>query len=224
MQYEWLLFDADDTLFDYPKAEDSALRGALEHFGLVYQTDTLRLYQGINREVWSEFERGELTAEALRLKRFRRLFEEIQVQLDPVEFSQKYLDNLAQTSDLITGAKQILQILSGQYRLAIVTNGLSEVQRSRLERAGIMKFFEKIFISEELGTPKPEIGFFNEVFKKIDNPAKNKVLIIGDSLSSDMWGGIQYGIDTCWFNPGGEITELPVTYIIKTLGELKNIT
>jgi len=105
----------------------------------------------------------------------------------------------------------------------LVTNGLSVVQRPRLERSAIHPFIEKIFISEEMEVAKPDAGFFEAVFREIDHPAKDEVLIIGDSLSSDMQGGINYGIDTCWLNPGGKTTELPVTYAINTLGQLLDI-
>ena len=220
MPYTWLLFDADDTLFDYPLAEGKALHSTFEHFGQVYRSEYLRIYQVFNRQVWAEFERGETTAAELRLKRFRLLFNEIDLPLNPPDFSQRYLENLAQASDLFPQAAEVMKALSDRYHIALVTNGLKEVQRARLERSAIRPFIEKIFISEELGAAKPYPGFFEAVFKEIGNPPKSEVLIIGDSLSSDMQGGINYGIDTCWFNPAGKTTELPVTYQIGNLGEL----
>jgi 2-haloacid dehalogenase len=220
MTYQWLLFDADDTLFDYPLAEGKALRGTFEYFGQVYRSEYLRMYQVFNRQVWAEFERGETSTTELRLKRFRLLFDEIGVSLDPQDFSQRYLENLAQASDLFPGAVELLKALSGRYHIALVTNGLKEVQHARLEHSAIRPYIDKIFISEEIGAAKPAAGFFEAVFREIGNPPKNQVLIIGDSLTSDMLGGINYGIDTCWFNPGGKTTELPVTYTIGKLGEL----
>jgi 2-haloacid dehalogenase len=223
MSYTWLLFDADDTLFDYPLAEGKALRNTFEHFGQVYRSEYLRIYQVFNRQVWGEFERGETTASELHLKRFRLLFDELGVALDPPDFSQRYLENLAQASDLFPGAAELLQALTGRYHIALVTNGLKEVQRARLERSAIRPFIEKIFISEEIGPAKPLAGFFEAVFQEIGLPPKNQVLIIGDSLTSDMQGGINYGIDTCWFNPAGKTTTLPVTYTIRTLGQVLEI-
>ena len=223
MAYTWLLFDADETLFDYPLAEGKALRNTFEHFGQVYRSETLRIYQVFNRQVWAEFERGETTAEELRLKRFRLLFDEIGVSLDPQDFSQRYLENLAQASDLFTGAADLLKALTSRYHIALVTNGLKEVQRPRLERSAIRPFIEKIFISEEMGAAKPHAGFFEAVFSEIGNPQKSEVLIIGDSLTSDVKGGVDFGIDTCWFNPGGKASEMPVTYTIKTLSQLEDI-
>ena len=223
MSYTWLLFDADDTLFDYPLAEGKALRSTFEHFGQVYRSEYLRIYQIFNRQVWAEFERGATTALELRLKRFRLLFDEIGISLNLQDFSQRYLENLAHTSDLFPGTAELLQTLTGRYHIALVTNGLKEVQRLRLENSAIRPFIEKIFISEEIGVAKPAAGFFEAVFQEIGLPLKNQVLIIGDSVTSDMQGGINYGIDTCWFNPAGKTTALPLTYIIRTLGQLLEI-
>lgn len=223
MPYTWLLFDADDTLFDYPLAEGKALRSTFEHFGQVYRSEYLRIYQVFNRQVWAEFERGETSAAELRLKRFRLLFGEIDLPLDPPDFSQRYLENLAQASDLFPQAEDVLKALSDRYHIALVTNGLKEVQRPRLERSTIRPLIEKIFISEEMGAAKPTTGFFEAVFKEIGSPAKADVLIIGDSLTSDIKGGIDFGIDTCWFNPSGKTSTLPVTYTIASLSKLLEI-
>jgi 2-haloacid dehalogenase len=223
MPYTWLLFDADDTIFDYPLAEGKALRSTFEHFGQVYRSEYLRIYQVFNRQVWAEFERGETSAAELRLKRFRLLFSEIESPLDPPDFSQRYLENLAQASDLFPQAVEVMKALSGRYHIALVTNGLKEVQRPRLERSAIRPFLEKVFISEEIGVAKPHAGFFEAVFQEIGNPPKAEVLIIGDSLTSDIKGGIDYGIDTCWFNSGGKTTTLLVTYTIASLSQLLEI-
>jgi len=223
MPYNWLLFDADDTLFDYPLAETKALRITFEHFGQAYRSQYLQIYQVFNRQVWKGYEHGEISTTELRLKRFRLLFEKIGVSLDPQEFSQHYLENLAQASDLLPGVLEVMNALSGHYHTALVTNGLKDVQRPRLEHSAIRPFIEKIFISEELGVAKPSDGFFKAVFREISFPAKADVLIIGDSLATDMQGGISYGIDTCWFNPAGKISTLPVTYMIKNFTQLLEI-
>jgi len=223
MSYTWLLFDADDTLFDYPLAETKALRSTFEQFGQVYRSEYLRIYQVFNRQVWEKFELGETSATELRLKRFRLLFNEIGMPLDPQEFSQRYLENLVQASDLLPGAAEVLKALSGRYHIGLVTNGLKEVSRPSLESSAIRPFIEKIFISEEMGVAKPAAGFFEAVFQEIGQPAKNQVLIIGDSLASDMQGGINYGIDTCWFNPAEKTTALTVTYTVTSLGQLLDI-
>jgi len=142
------------------------------------------------------------------------------ISLDPQKFSPLYLKNLARGSDLFDRVYEVLQTLSERYHIALVTNGLPDVQRPRLERSAIHALIEKVFISEEIGVAKPDPAFFDFVFQAIGSPDKNEVLIIGDSLTSDMQGGIHYGIDTCWYNPGKKTTDLPVTYQIQNLQEL----
>ena len=220
MSYSWLLFDADDTLFDYSLPETKVLRSTFEHFGQVYRSQYLQIYQVQNRKVWEEFERGETSTSELRLKRFRLLFEEIGFPLDPHDFSQCYLEYLTHTSDLIPGAVDILKALSGRYHIVLVTNRLKDLQRPRVEHSAICQLIEKVFISEEMGVAKPAAGFFEAVFQEIGNPPKSQVLNIGDSLTCDMQGGIKYGIDTCWFNPAGKTTTLMVIYTINTFGKL----
>jgi HAD superfamily hydrolase (TIGR01549 family) len=127
---------------------------------------------------------------------------------------------LALGADLLPGAQEIVRALKPRFHLALVTNGLADVQRPRLERSALADCFEKVFISEEVGAAKPSTAYFDAVFGAIGNPPKNEVLIIGDSLSSDMQGGLGYGIDTCWYNPDRKTTDLPVTYQISRLLEL----
>ena len=220
MKYLWLLFDADDTLFDYPKAEAKALFWTLEQLGFSYRSDYLPIYHKHNQQVWREFEQGLLTPLQLRTKRFQLLFAEIGLISDPQLFSPLYLKNLALGSDLFDGVADTLLTLSKDYHIGLVTNGLADVQRPRLENSSIYQLIEKVFISEELGAAKPDKAYFDFVFKEIGNPQKNEVLIIGDSPTSDMLGGIQYGIDTCWYNPSQKTAALPVTYQIQTMTEL----
>jgi 2-haloacid dehalogenase len=220
MAYTWLLFDADDTLFDYPRAEADALRRTFDQFRQVFHQELLNRYQVYNQQVWSEFEHGGINPHDLRLKRFRLLFEEIHSLLDPEEFSQRYSKNLARASYLLPHAETVLHALSGRFHIALVTNGLKDIQPERVKRSTIHQYIEKIFISEEIGVAKPETAFFDFVFSEIGHPPKSKVLIIGDSLASDIRGGLEYGIDTCWFNPNGKITALPITYEIKSLKQL----
>ena len=220
MKYRWLLFDADDTLFDYPKAEAKALQWTFEQSGFPFRSNYLATYHKYNQQVWREFELGQVTSLELRTKRFNLLFTEMAISLDPQKFSPLYLKNLARGSDLFDRVYEVLQTLSERYHIALVTNGLPDVQRPRLERSAIHALIEKVFISEEIGVAKPDPAFFDFVFQAIGSPDKNEVLIIGDSLTSDMQGGIHYGIDTCWYNPGKKTTDLPVTYQIQNLQEL----
>jgi 2-haloacid dehalogenase len=223
MTYTWLLFDADDTLFDFPRAEANALRWTLEQVGLPFETPYFEIYSRHNLAVWKEFERGEVTSAELRTRRFRLFFDEVGFAADPEAVSPLYLRNLARGTDLLPGAEEVIRFLKPRFRLALVTNGLADVQNPRLARSVLADCFEKVFISEEVGAAKPSIAYFDAVFGAIGNPPKNEVLIIGDSLSSDMQGGLGYGIDTCWYNPARKTTDLPVTYQISQLLELIQI-
>jgi 2-haloacid dehalogenase len=221
MKYKWILFDADDTLFDFPASEAKALRLTMNEVGIEFSPEILALYSGFNRQVWKELERGELDGAELRVKRFRLLFRELGSSLDPVLVSPVYLRNLARGSELLPGAEELVAWLAGRCGLALVTNGLKDVQRPRIEASALRGRFERIFISEELGAAKPSRAFFEAVFEGLGRPAKAETLVVGDSLSSDMAGGIDYGIDTCWYNPAGAETDLPVTFRIGSLGELR---
>jgi 2-haloacid dehalogenase len=223
LEYRWLLFDADNTLFDYRKAEAFALETTFADLGILFREDYLDTYRRYNRQVWDEFERGEVTSVELRAKRFRLFFGKIDAESDPEIFSARYLKNLSHGSQLVDGAAEILQALSKHYHLAVVTNGLKDVQRPRLEASTIRGLVEQLIISEEVGAAKPSKEYFEAAFERIGRPDKAEVLIVGDSLTSDMQGGLDYGIDTCWYNPQGAATELPITYRIRNLHELLDL-
>jgi 2-haloacid dehalogenase len=220
--YHWLLFDADGTLFDYDRAEAKALEGTFRDFNLPFAVEHTRAYQKINQQIWLDFENGQITSTALPVARFERLFAAIHLQADPERFSQRYLQNLAAASDLIDGAEEIIRRLKDKYRLVLITNGLKDVQRPRLACSAIAGCFEAVAISEELGAAKPDPRYFDLVFAMIGQPPRETVLIIGDSLTSDIQGGNRYGLDTCWFNPQGKPQNpiFPVTYEIHKLDEL----
>ncbi|MCP4356826.1 MAG: noncanonical pyrimidine nucleotidase, YjjG family [Chloroflexi bacterium] len=224
MRYTWLLFDADHTLFDFDSAEVKALRNAFAEFGFPYNGRTADIYRTINQQIWQQLERGEITVGELRTTRFLRLFTAVGVQTDPLPFSDSYLRHLSQCGDLIVGAEETIQQLSQNYQLALITNGLSDVQRPRLAASPLTQYFTAVTISDEVGFTKPDPRIFDIAFSAMNQPAKSKVIIIGDSLTSDMQGGHDYGIDTCWFNPNGKTRNgLPLTFEIKHLSELINI-
>lgn len=223
MMYQWLLFDADNTLFDFNLAEVKALENSFAEFGYPYNGRSATIYRTINKEVWQQLERGEISATALRTTRFSRLFDAVGIQGKPEPFSTAYLRHLANCGDLIEGAESLLQQLSQRYRLALITNGLADVQRPRLAASPLQPYFETVTISDEIGVAKPDPAIFDVAFGQMGNPQKTAVLIIGDSLSSDMQGGLNYGIDTCWYNPEKKPTEMPVTYNIQRLDELETI-
>ncbi len=222
MRYRWVLFDADGTLFDYEKAEERALRRTFEELGCAYVSNYAETYRTINGRIWTDFERGLISQSRLRTRRFELLFEAIQLHCDPEIFSTRYLLNLAQGTDLIAGADRVLESLYGRVGMVMITNGLAAVQRSRLARSEISGYFVDIVISEEVGAAKPDERIFDVAFERMNNPARKDVLIVGDSLASDIWGGNRYGIDTCWYNPSRKSPDLDVTiqYQIEHLSEL----
>jgi YjjG family noncanonical pyrimidine nucleotidase len=200
-RYQWLLFDADGTLFDYDRAERAALAGALQQIGVAFEPEHLTAYRRFNQQVWQAFERGQITPDALKVRRFELLFQSIGVAHSPADFSPRYLAALADCSALLDGALEVVQTLRKNHQIAVVTNGLQAVQRRRLNRSAIRDCVAEVFISEELGVAKPAPEFFDAVFARLGNPTKRDVLMIGDNWSSDIVGGVNYGLDTCWYNP-----------------------
>jgi 2-haloacid dehalogenase len=225
MRYDWLLFDADGTLFDYDKAETAALQRTFQALDVPYQPDYLPAYRRVNALMWRTFERGEITQAKLKPRRFELLSEAINVPLDPDQFSATYLLQLGQNAQLIDGTESMLQALNGKVKMMLITNGLQAVQRSRFTLSPLSEHFTDLVISEEVGVAKPDRRIFDIAFEKMGNPAKDRVLMIGDSLSSDMAGGVNYGIDTCWFNPDGQVQDglEGITYDIQSLSELPDI-
>jgi len=223
--YPWLWFDADNTLFDYNKAEGNALKQTFHLLSLPFEKDYLSVYQRINHNLWQALEKREITPAVLQFRRFELLLESLQQNASPQQMSSVYLEQLAICSELMQDAHKVLQSLHTKCRFAIVTNGLQAVQRSRLSHSSIREFITDIIISEEIGTAKPHVAFFEIASSRLGNPPKSDILIIGDSLTSDMQGGVNYGIDTCWFNPNNapQPDNLPLTYQIQHLLELLDL-
>lgn len=196
-----VLLDMDDTLLDFKKAEARALSKSLTELGIGHDETVLRRYSQINLEHWERLENGEITREQVLLGRFQQLLSELREDnADPVELRDRYEYNLSQGHDFVEGAEEVLKILFDRYRLFLVSNGTAIVQKGRLASAGITPFFERIFISEEIGVNKPEREYFERCFRQIPDFDRNRCVIVGDSLTSDIRGGINAGIHTCWFN------------------------
>lgn len=220
--YRWLLFDADGTLFDYDRAERVALEQALGHIGVSFEPGHLTSYRRINQALWQRVETGDIKPGEVKVRRFELLLEAIGVAQSAAALSASYLECLANCSELVEGAEAVLQALHRKYRIAIVTNGLTVVQRGRLARSVIRHHVSDIIISEEIGAAKPAREFFDTAFARLANPAKREVLMIGDGWSSDIQGAVEYGIDACWYNPGGKPrpADLKIAREIASLREL----
>lgn len=229
-KYEYLLFDADNTLFDFNMAEFLAFRETAESGELPYSEELYREYSMINDSLWKKLEVGAITLEHLKLERFRMLLislgypENEQTTEIAEKLRDTYMRSLSEQTCLIEGATEVCRELSKHYRMFIITNGIGMIQRSRLENSELKPYFEDIFVSEELGAAKPSQAYFDAVFARIGYPVKEKCLVIGDSLTSDCDGAIMYNLDICRYNPNG----LPdngreITYTVKKLSELTAI-
>jgi putative hydrolase of the HAD superfamily len=185
----------------------------------------LQEYSAINSAMWKEFEDGLVTQEKLKVERFKRLSEKINTVFNEVEFARSYSRHLSNTSFLYDDSIDLVKDLYKNYRLTLITNSLKDVQDNRLRKSVIGKYFEDIVISEEVQVAKPDTKIFELALNNIKHTDKSSVLMVGDSLNSDIQGGINFGIDTCWFNPNRIVnrTRFKPTYEISNLMELKSV-
>lgn len=226
MKYKIIIFDADETLFDFKKSERDAFKNAMLEFNIKYNENYhLKVYKDINTIIWKELENGLITQEELKIERFKRLSHKLNIKFNEYDFAKSYMKHLSHASFLYDDSINLVESLHKNYRLSIVTNGLKDVQNNRIRKSIIGKYFEDIVISEEIQVSKPNPKIFEYALNNMNHTDKRNVLMVGDSLTSDIQGGINFGIDTCWFNPNKIInkTEIKPTYEISNLMELKNI-
>lgn len=226
MKYEIIIFDADETLFDFKKSERHAFKNTMLEFNIEYDENYhLKVYSDINAAIWKEFENGLITQKELKVERFKRLSHKLNIQFNDFEFSKSYVKHLSYASFLYDDSIDLIESLYKDFKLFIVTNGLKDVQNNRIRKSIIAKYFEDILISEEVVVSKPDAKIFELALNSINHINKSKILMVGDSLTSDVQGGINFGIDTCWYNPNKieNNTEIKPTYEISSLNELKNL-
>lgn len=224
-RYDWALLDIDGTLLDFRQAETLALTHTPSELGLNVPEGFLAAYHEINDGLWRQFESGLLSARDVRTQRFEHLFDKLDLPGDPNVFSETYLANLSKHSTFLDGAERLLAGLKDRIGLVALTNGFADVQHARIARLGLQDAFQHVVISEEVGVAKPEPGVFDIVFERIGHPPKDAVLMVGDSLSSDIRGGSDYGIDTCWYNPDHltNTTHIEPTYEIEHLDDVSGL-
>ncbi len=196
-----IFFDLDGTLLDFQAAENRAILGTLARLGVPPLPETAARYSAINQAQWELLEEGKLTRPQVLLRRFDLLFGELGLDRSSREAQSIYEELLSRGHDYLPGAQALLERLYGTYRLYLVSNGTAYVQARRLRDSGIRRYFTDIFISEEVGYDKPARAFFDRCFAAIPDFHRERALIVGDSITSDMRGGINAGIRTCWFNP-----------------------
>ena len=201
-----ILWDIDGTILNFQSAAENSLKNTFRKFGYGEITDELlHMYEEINDVYWCKLEKGEITKEKLLVERFVEFFTKIGVETTRVkEFNQAYLNGLLDTVVFMPEAYETVKKLHPQYKQYIVTNGVKQLQRQKIAKAKIEEFFDGIFISDEIGHEKPQIEFFDYVFDRIETQNRDEIMIIGDSLTSDIAGGIHAGIHTCWYHPSNE--------------------
>lgn len=225
-RYEIVLWDVDQTLLDFTKSEDYALRHSFGQFGRTIDTETVRLYSGINDSYWKRLEKGEISKERVLLGRFETLFSRLSItEIKAEEFAAVYHKALGSVYFYRDDSLRLVSELKKDFRQFVVTNGVTATQENRLKLSGLWQRMESVFISEKMGAPKPSLTFFERCFEKIPGFEKEKTIIIGDSLTSDMAGGNAAGITCCWYNPFEKEADstLSIDYEIKNLWEIKDI-
>ncbi len=226
MKYTTLLMDADDTIFDFPKCEAQALKNSLVHYGLEYNAEINRNFSAINTALWKEFEMSRITRSELRVQRFRELIEKCFDGFSDADIlADRYVEELSHQAILLPKSEETLKRLSQVYEIDIITNGLTAVQKGRFSISSVTKYINKIYISDEIGMNKPDRDYFEYVLSDVNEKDKTKILVVGDSLTSDMQGGRNAGLDTCLFDPEGKVS-MPhplCDYSIKSLTDILKI-
>ncbi|GAB6106369.1 YjjG family noncanonical pyrimidine nucleotidase [Fusibacter bizertensis] len=225
-KYKVLLFDLDNTLFDFEHAENSALYKTAERFGQIDDYSNFeRTYHAVNKPLWLALERGEITSDFIKTERFIQLVEQLDLAIDPLEMSRYYTEKLGEGIEKMPYAEELCAHLSEKYKLVVVTNGIQTVQENRLYLSGLHRYFEAVVISEKVGVSKPDGRIFHEALAQVNHPDKSSVLMIGDSLKADIKGAVDAGIDACWVNlknhPEPEIQSYK--FVVHHLVELQEI-
>lgn len=219
MQYDWILFDADETLFHFDGRRGLTLM--LERKGMELTDEAYQAYQKVNQPLWIDYQNGDITANELKHTRFIEWAK--QLDTTPAELNRSYMQAMADICSLLPGAQALIDALQGKVRMGIITNGFADLQMVRLERTGLASHFEHIIISEEVGIAKPDARIFAHALEKMGNPDKKRVLMVGDNPHSDILGGLNIGVETCWLNLNGEETPQDILphHEVRSLDELQ---
>ena len=226
MNYPFLLFDADDTLFDFPQASSRAFEKMCRANGVPFTPEAYRLYHEINLELWAAFDRGEVTKDFVTLERYVRFLGALSLDRDPAQCNRDYLSALGEGVYPLPHAEAVCRELKARgHRLYLVTNAVASVQRSRLRGSVFSDLFEAAFISEEAGASKPDPAYFAYVFRQVPGMTAENALMIGDSLSTDIQGANNAGLPCCWYNSAGQPCRegLRIDYEISDLRQLLEI-
>ena len=221
---EFLFLDLDDTILDFHKAERIALSKTIREFGVEPTEEILNLYHEINDWHWKQLELGKMTREEVLVKRFAALFDQLGREVDPAACTALYAKNLAIGHYFLPGAEEAVMNLHKKYRLFLASNGTASVQKGRMTSANLYRFFETVFVSQEIGHNKPSKAYFDACFAQIPDFDPEKAMIVGDSLTSDIKGGINAGLKTVWVNPGHKPwVDIRPDYEIEALSQLEGL-
>ena len=220
--YSILLFDADNTLFNFDAGNRRAFSEVCRICHLPDTNELFHAYEAVNAEMWSAFDRGECTKDFLVVERFRLFLERAGLQADPVQCNKIHLSTLATNTVLLPHALEVCRTLAQTHSLYIVTNAVAAVQKARLAASDLRPYITDAFISEDAGASKPSVAYFDYVFSRIPGITRENCLLIGDSPSSDLQGANNYGIPCCWYNPRGlaRPDRMRIDYEIRDLPEL----
>ena len=217
-----LFLDLDDTILDFKKAERIAISATIREFGVEPTEEVLHRYHIINKAHWEMLERGEQSRAQILVNRFAVLFRELGVEVDAERCARRYEVNLGKGHYFLPGAQEAVKKLHQRFRLFLASNGTASVQHGRMTSAGLYPYFEKVFVSQEIGHNKPSLEYFQACFDQIPGFEKSRCIMVGDSLSSDILGGINAGITTCWVNPEGKDPgAIRPDYQIRSITELE---
>ena len=226
-KYRTILWDLDQTLLDFDRSMDYAIRAVFEQYDLYIDEKIAARYEVINRDHWNRLERGEITKEEVKVGRFRTLLEELGIRhIKPEEIAASYQEALGSVYYYIDGAVEVVTRLRELgYHQYVVTNGVNTTQNSKMKLSGFDKLTDGVFVSELMGYPKPMKGYFDACFALLPEGTREQSILVGDSLTSDMQGANNAGIAACWFNPQGKDKDIAVRidYEIRHLKELLEI-
>lgn len=223
--YTTVLLDVDGTLLDFDEAERRGVRAVMKAYEVEPTKALEQRYHEINNKYWKAFERGEISKDAIMDHRYVDFFKTLGMNVHAADVERLYREQLDSCAILIDGALDLCAYLKERYQLYIVTNGVSDTQYRRLKDSGLDQYFADIFVSEDSGSQKPKIEYFNYCFARISEPDPARMIIIGDSLTSDIQGGKNAGMTTCWVNLGGHprIAGIKPDYEVRRLAEIKKI-
>ncbi len=225
-KFDTILWDVDQTLLDFKKSEDYAIRYCFRKFGKEASDEAVAIYSRINEGFWKRIEKGEINRKDALVQRFEQLFQQIGEQdMDAGAFQKEYAEALGSVYYYLDDSYELVKNLRGKYRQYLVTNGVTLTQMKKLRLSGFDQLADGIFVSEQIGIPKPHKDFFEKCFSMIPGFCKETAVIVGDSLSSDMRGGNNAGIATCWYNPAGlkSLSDVKIDYEIRNLKEIWDI-